>query len=280
MAYIKMNIFSRSIMRAVPVTVLLPADRFPYPGIPEREEKPFKALYLLHGGYGSQNDYIYYTSIKSYAEAHDLALVIPGGDNLFFTDQKAVHSNYETFVGEELVRLMRRIFPLSKDREDTFLAGFSMGGYAALRIGLRYGGNFSRAAGLSPVTVVDGIREKDPMKLPEMLGGREFIDAVFGSADEFENSEFDLTWLAEEQVKRGAQLPGFYLSVGADDILAEDCVRLCSRFRDAGCDVTFHSGPGGHDWKFWDEELEHIIHEWLPVEPDIFEGLPGFMEKK
>lgn len=274
MAYIKMNVFSRSLMRTAPVTVVLPLDRFPFPGVPERPEKPFKTLYLLHGGFGGPNDFMYYTNVKKYAEAHDLALVIPGGDNLFFTDQPQFHANLGSFAGDELVRLTRRMFPLSEKREDTFLAGCSMGGYAALKLGLKYGEHFGYTAAFSAPTIMDALKKGDERKLPEMIGGRKFIEAVFGDPDRFAGSEHDLAWYAAQRKEAGAPVPKLYLSAGESEFLSEDCERLGGQLKEDGYDVTLRIPAGGHDWSFWDRELDHIIRHWLPVEPDIFRTNP------
>ena len=53
------------------------------------------------------------------------------------------------FAEDELVELTRRMFPLSREREDTFIAGLSMGGYGALKCGLRAPETFSKVASLS-----------------------------------------------------------------------------------------------------------------------------------
>ncbi len=49
MAYLTVNYVSRSLMRTVPVNVILPADKLVFPGQPEPENKPFRMLILLHG---------------------------------------------------------------------------------------------------------------------------------------------------------------------------------------------------------------------------------------
>ena len=49
MAFIHMNLISTALMRTVPVNVIIPADKPDFPGIPKRENKPYKTLYLLHG---------------------------------------------------------------------------------------------------------------------------------------------------------------------------------------------------------------------------------------
>ncbi len=267
-------------MRAVPVTVILPIDPFPYEGMPVREDKPFKTLYLLHGGFGSQNDWIYYTNIKTYAEVHNLAVVIPGGNNQFFTDQAGVHEYYAEYAGRELVELTRKMFPLSHRREDTFIAGCSMGGYAALKLGMKYSENFGYAAGISVPSVIDGILRKDERRLPEILGGMKFIEAVFGNTDEFAGSEHDLVWYAGSRAEAGSLLPEIYLSCGKSDMLLEDNRNLCQGLRKSGCRVRYEEADGSHDWKFWNDRIRDVIYSWLPLEPDRTEGTAGFMERK
>lgn len=280
MAYIKMNLFSRCLMRSTPVTVILPIDHFPYPGIPEREDRPLKTLYLLHAGFGGPNDFLYYTGIKKYAEARDLAVVMPSGDNLFFSDQEQFHANLGAFAGDELVRLTRRMFPLSENREDTFIAGCSMGGYAALKLGLKYGSNFGYAAGISAPTLTEAIKEGSDRRTPEMLGGRRFLEAVFGNLDDFAESEHDLGWFAEHQKKSGALLPKLYLSAGQSELLAGECASLGEKLKKEGYDVTCRISPGDHEWTFWDSELKHIIADWLPSDPDRFANAPGMADEQ
>ena len=49
-----------------------------------------------------------------YAEEHDLAVVMPSGDNSFYVDHPEAMNNYGKFVGKELVELTRKMFPLSR----------------------------------------------------------------------------------------------------------------------------------------------------------------------
>ena len=44
MALIQCNFFSESLMRTVPIQVVLPTDKMVFPGQPQPEEKPFKTL--------------------------------------------------------------------------------------------------------------------------------------------------------------------------------------------------------------------------------------------
>ena len=86
MALIQVNFMSKSLMRTVPVNVILPTDKMTFPGMPVREEKPYKTLYLLHGVFGSYIDWVSGTNIQRWAEEQDLAVVMPSGENRFYTD--------------------------------------------------------------------------------------------------------------------------------------------------------------------------------------------------
>ena len=79
MALIQCNFNSRSLMRTVPLQVVLPTDKIMFPGQPEAEEKPFKTLYLLHGIFGNYTDWVAGTRIQSWAQNRDLCVVMPSG---------------------------------------------------------------------------------------------------------------------------------------------------------------------------------------------------------
>ena len=74
MALIQMSILSRSLMRTVPVTVVLPADKMSDFNDPLPPEKKFPTLYLLHGVIGSTMDWVSGTRLERYATEHDLVL--------------------------------------------------------------------------------------------------------------------------------------------------------------------------------------------------------------
>ena len=78
MAFIQVSFMSKTLMRTVPLQVILPVDKFTF-GQPEREEKPFKTLYLLHGIFGNETDWVHGTRIQRWAEEKNLAVVMPTG---------------------------------------------------------------------------------------------------------------------------------------------------------------------------------------------------------
>ena len=264
MAYIQMNLLSQSLMRTVPVNVILPADKMTFPGMPKREEKPFKTLYLLHGVFGNYMDWVNGTRIQRYAEEHDLAVVMPSGENAFYLDHPRRGDCYGEFIGKELVELTRKIFPLSVKREDTFIGGLSMGGYGALRNGLKYHETFGHIVALSSALVLEEAvhRTDDDVFFIE---SRSYAQECFGSLDQALESDRNPKYIVNQLIKRNARLPKIYMACGMQDSLRSVNQDLASFLKDAGAEVCYEEGPGVHEWDFWDAYIKKGI-ELLPTE--------------
>lgn len=272
MALIQVNFFSGALMRTVPVNVILPTDKLA-PALmagandnvaePNVPEGGFKTLYLLHGIFGNYTDWVSGTRIQRWAEEHDLAVVMPSGDNMSYIDQPAAHNYYGRFIGEELVAQTRAMFPLSRKREDTFIAGLSMGGFGAFRNGLKYHETFSHIASLSGAFILDDIAQRTD-DVPIFFNSRSFAEAVYGDVDQVVGTEKDPSWLAEQLARSGAEKPRIYMAVGLDDFLYEANQETRKRLEDLGFDVTYEEGPGAHEWDFWDTYIKRVL-EWLPL---------------
>lgn len=264
MALIQVNLMSECLVRTVPVNVILPVDKLTFPGMPKREEKPFKTLYLLHGVFGNYTDWAAGTMVQRWAEEKDLAVVMPSGDNMFYVDQEAPHNYYGEYIGRELVELTRKMFPLSRRREDTFIAGLSMGGYGAIRNGLKYHDTFGCVAGLSSALIIDGL-EARTNEHPMFIERRDYAETIFGDLSRVKNSDKNPEWLVKKLVKEGAELPKVYMCCGLSDSLLEPNRKLRDVFLKEGVDLTYEEGPGAHEWDFWNRYIKKVI-DWLPLE--------------
>ena len=264
MAFIQMSILSKSLMRTVPVNVILPVDKMVFPGMPEPPEKPFKTLYLLHGVFGSYIDWVNGTRIQRYAEEHDLAVVMPSGDNAFYVDQPGANNYYGEFVGKELVELTRKMFPLSRKREDTFIGGLSMGGYGAMRNGLKYWENFGCIVALSGALLVEDVAKRTNDD-PFFLNRRDYAEACFGDLSKILDSDKNPKYLVRRLKKEGRPIPRIYMACGDADSLLPANQDMAAFLKEQGADVTFEVGPGAHEWDFWDTYIRKAI-EWLPTD--------------
>ena len=86
MAIVDVNFISESLMRTVTFKAIIPSDKFGFNV--KRERKEFKTLYLLHGIFGNYTDWVSGTRIQAWAEANDLAVIMPSGENHFYLDDE------------------------------------------------------------------------------------------------------------------------------------------------------------------------------------------------
>ena len=132
MAFLQCEIQSAALGKACALNVLVP--QYFKGGVPG-ERREYKVLYLLHGLSDDHTMWMRRTSIERYTSDLDVVVVMPNADRSFYTDMK--HGlKYWTFISEELPGIVKQLFPVSPRREDTFVAGFSMGGYGALKLAL------------------------------------------------------------------------------------------------------------------------------------------------
>lgn len=223
--------------------------------LPEKEsvtpEDPAKVLYLLHGMGGDHTIWTRKTSIERYVEKYHLAVIMPETHLGWYTDM-AHGYRYFSYLTEELPVLCSRMFPsISKKREDTYAAGFSMGGYGAIKCALKTGHLFSRAAALSGA--VDIATRYDANNMT-------YWEDVFGPKDRAAGSANDLFQLAKEVPED--RRPPIYLWCGTEDFLYADNLRFVRHLQALRYDVTWSDGPGGHTWDRWDDRIQPALR-WL-----------------
>ena len=262
MAIIEVNFISKCLMRTVTFNAIIPVDKFG-PQAENAEQKPLKTLYLLHGIFGNYTDWVNGTRIQAWAEANDLAVIMPSGENRFYLDDEKSGVLYGEFIGKELVEFTRKLFPLSDKREDTFIAGLSMGGYGAIRNGLKYAENFGCVIGLSAALVHDTWKDADN-SAPIFTFRRSYYEAIFGEYDKVKGSDKDPKALLLKLKEEGRPVPKMYLCCGTEDGLVTANRDFRDFLNENGVDLTYVEGPGKHDWVFWDTYIKKVL-DWLPL---------------
>ena len=217
------------------------------------KSEKYKCLYLLHGLSDDHTIWLRRTSIERYAAEYGICVVMPCGHRSFYTDMK-YGGKYYTYIAKELPRIIREFFYVSDKREDNFIAGLSMGGYGALKIGLRESSSFCAAAGLSSVADI-GRKDFDIPKIP-----------VFGEELIIPDQE-NLFRLAEVH-NTDTDRPRIYMAVGTEDFMYEDNVRLKEKFESLDYDYTYREAPGTHCWAFWDEQIQYAL-KWFLCKEDF-----------
>lgn len=260
MAHFSGTFYSDALSRKVSFTAIIPTTKeaaMAGPGENEnRYKQPRRTLYLMHGWMGDHTDWLLNTRITEIAEKFNLAVILPAGENSFYVDHPD-GTDHGQFIGSELVEVSRELFPLSTKREDTWIAGLSMGGFGALRNGFNYAKTFSKIAAFSsPILTKKEApnreklgNEKIELRLKHIIGSVTLADLSV------ENDVYDLVLNRKEE-------QGIYIACGLDDDILEANQAFHRYLLEHNIPHEYHETPGGHDWDFWNEYIVKAV-EWM-----------------
>lgn len=209
-------------------------------------------LYLLHGLSDDCTIWERRTSIERYATEKGIAVVMPEVRRSFYCDE-AVGEKYWTYVSEELPELVARTFHVSTAREDTFVAGLSMGGFGAFKLALNHPDRFAAAASLS------GALDLPRLDLGDSSG--HLFERVWNGRPRTGTAD-DLVGLLG--AVDPSSVPALFLDCGTEDFLAADNRRFIDAAEQHSVDLTSRLRPGDHAWEFWDQSIQDVL-DWLPI---------------
>lgn len=153
------SIDSPALGRAMPALVWIPAGTTPEARLP--------LVVLFHGQGGDASAWFHgvgadLEAARLIAEGRipPVILVSAGIANSMGIDSGPGddgydHGAYGTYLADELVPAVIARYPVSADPADHAVAGFSMGGYAALHLAFRHPDRFRGVGGLSPAVALD-----------------------------------------------------------------------------------------------------------------------------
>ena len=284
MALVHLNYFSQVMGMGMSLDVILP-EQTQGIGVEVGEgwdgQRPLKTLYLLHGFSDDHTIWQRRTSIERYVAHRQMAVVMPTTHIGAYTDQ-AYGFRFFEYIAHEVPRTCRAYFPLSDRREDNYVAGLSMGGYGALKVGLRARDQFSHIIALSSgLGRLDRLGDRaqeirsivDLRERREQFEPREYAWLLnffinYGSPEEYEDSvENNPECFAREAVESGDPMPRIFMSCGTEDFLIEQN-RSYHRFLDElGVEHVYEEHPGVHDWAYWDTHIQRGL-DWIDAGPE------------
>ncbi len=256
MALFNVHFWSEVLRIQTVMDVIIPQD----PASPP--DRLWPTLYLLHGLSDDHTAWTRWTSIERYADRRKIAVVMATTGRGFYVDARN-GPRYGEFFAHELPALARGFFRLSPRREDTFVAGLSMGGYGALSLALGNPGLYAAAASLSGALDMEERFREDPDFAPGTELGRE-MERIFGSPKTFKAGPNDLCARLAAAVSAGVELPALYQCCGTEDFLHAGNLHFRNHARALGVPLTYEESPGRHEWGYWDASIQRVL-EWLPM---------------
>ncbi|WP_084101816.1 alpha/beta hydrolase family protein [Demequina sp. NBRC 110051] len=250
MALLTCRYFSDTLGLSTTATVILPepATEAGAPAAPA-DGAPLPVLYLLHGLSQDDSSWTRFTSLERYVAHRRLAVVMPAVHRSYYANQDDGY-RYRDFLVDELPRAMRAFFPLSTRREDTFIAGLSMGGYGAMKAALTRPERYAAAASLSGGLDVTA----KPNLAPEEWR------RTFGSPETAREAGEDVVALA--RAASPTDVPRLWAWCGTEDFLLEESRTFARACEESGLGLEYSESPGAHDWPAWDEQIPRVL-DWL-----------------
>lgn len=249
MSVLDFNYMSQALFHPTTVKLVLPEN-----------EKPEKTMYFLHGSLSDSKNCLDNMDMQEISDRYKMAIIIPDCGNFFYIDHGLAIGNYGKFIGNELVDVTRKEFGLSNEKEDTIIAGFSMGGYGAMRNGLKYHKNFGAIMALSPVCIYEtSINKLEKAKF--MYFKRIFVDGVFKSTNPEDKSSENYRYLLKQNIEKGISIPQMYIGCGIEEefkILTDEFVDY---IKNQNIDYVYRLKHGEHDFTLWNILLNDAL-EW------------------
>jgi putative tributyrin esterase len=253
MALLRMDHVSESVGLNLPLNIILP-DPGDMKGVRVAKRK---VLYLLHGLSDDASAWQRFTTIEPLARKYGLVVVMPSVGRSFYMDMPN-GQKYFTYLTRELPRYLKDVFGLAPRREDTFIAGNSMGGYGAFKAALLHPELYGAAASLSGVLSLEILK-----LLPDDERQKEFVP-LFGGLDRLAGSEHDpLEWLKHAAQSRVA-LPKLYIVCGRQEDIYPLSLQFYAACQKLGVDADYYEEDGQHEWLFWDAQIRRILALILP----------------
>ena len=190
--------------KTLPYNVVLPGD------YRASRVTRYPVLYLLHGLTGHYSDWLTRSNVADYASKYRIIIVMPEGNDGWYTDSASVASDkYESYFIRELLPDVQKRYRTIDSRYGRGVAGLSMGGYGALKFGLKYPATFAFAGSMSGALGAASWSEKEMAAFPSL---RDSFMGVFGPLGSETRKTNDVFELVRDDDDRACGLASLFLS--------------------------------------------------------------------
>lgn len=258
------TVFSEALGREMAVSIYLPDGH-------GQGDARYPVLYLLHGYGGNQLEWltaghaeVVVDQLIDHGTIPPVIVVMPDAQNSWYVDSAEFGGpgDYETAMIRDLVPEIDRRYRTRTDASGRMIAGVSMGGFGALRLGLKYPDQFSAIGALSPAIFDDQgsswrhspvyFDRETRLALFGQTMGRNFDASVYIDRSPFSELAHGL---ARNPILR------FWLGVGDDDDfnLQDGTLDLYMRLRTLGLSPELRVSDGPHQWVLYNRLIPDLL---------------------
>lgn len=245
---------SRLMKREMPYRVVLPTN---YKSEADKKNS-YPVVYLLHGLTGRFDNWTDKSKLADYAAKYNYIIVTAEGNNGWYSDSATVADDkYESYIVQELISEIEKKFRASTNRNQRAIAGLSMGGFGAIKFGVKYPEKFALVGSFSGALGA-GMWTEAEVGTQGVIA--ESLNGVFGAANSETRKQNDIFKLVKEMpADKIAQLPFVYLDCGTEDFLFQNNRDFVNLLVEKKVKHEFRQLPGAHDWKFWDAQIQEFL---------------------
>ncbi len=246
---------SKLVGKPLPYNVVLP----PLYDAPQSRAVRYPVIYLLHGLGGGAGDWVSDRArLAAHAAQYRFIIVTPEGGDHWYTDSATVATDkFETYILAELIPDVERRYRTLPTRDARAVAGLSMGGYGALKFGVKHPQTFILAASLSGAFGAPSWNPNDPGLLAFV---KPSIARTYGAMDSPTRRENDLFKLFSDLApERFAALPFIYFDCGTEDFLINSNRALSELLLRRKIPHEYRQLPGAHSWPYWDAQVQEVL---------------------
>lgn len=218
------------------------------PGARDAESLPL--VLLLHGVYGSHWAWLYKGGAHRVLERlmreeglPPMLLAMPSdglwGDGSGYVRHRG--ADHAAWIVDE-VPMAAAALDARCQEAPRFIAGLSMGGYGALRLGALHAQRFAAISAHSSITDV-----------AQMQG---FVEEPLAEFDLLEDGPLSVF---ECMRHNAACLPHVRFDCGCEDFLVEHNRSLHEQLQSCGIPHVYEEFPGGHTWEYWHTHLADTL---------------------
>ncbi|HMS42887.1 MAG TPA: alpha/beta hydrolase family protein [Pyrinomonadaceae bacterium] len=241
---------SKLMARKMPYKIILPSK------YDTEKTKRYGVIYLLHGLTGHYDNWTAKTKIADYAAQYNYIIVTAEGDDGWYSDSVTkANDKYESYIVKELVPEIDKKFRTVANKNNRSIAGLSMGGYGAIKFGLKYPEMFSLVGSFSGALPATGWTDKNSAAWLSKS-----IMTVFGDAAHETRYSNDIYKIVREMPDTNKKnLPFIYLDCGTEDFLIQPNRDFAALLFEKKIPHEFRQLPGKHDWSYWNSQVQEFL---------------------
>ena len=209
-----------------------------------RAKGRIQSLFQLHGLSDDQWMWIQRSNIASYVRYLPMIVVLPDGGTSGYLNWKEsgrLHkSGYESMIIDDISTHLQSNFRVTDG--PWAIGGLSMGGYGAMRLGLKYPERFASIWAHSSA-----------FHIGDLLAG----DLV----DEGTVEDASVYLHADRLKASGCPQPVITFDCGVDDELIQHNRDFDEHLTRIGLDHTYAEHPGAHTWEYWNEHVQAALDQ-------------------